>query len=94
MAWQQRRTTSVAPFGLLIIHIVMTAVIFASVLTAGWLTSLLLSYLDSVHKFPPDVYRLASRLEVWLFYIDCALSASVLAAGIVPFVRNVLEGRR
>lgn len=94
MAWQRRRTTSVASFGLLIIHIIMTAAIFASVLTAGWLTAFLPSYLDSVHKFPRDVYRLAIRVEVWFFYLDCMLSAFVLMASIVPFVRSILEEKR
>ncbi len=94
MVWYRRNTTSAASFVALIIHIIATAIVFALAFTVGWLVSLLLSDLNSIHKFPADMYRLSMRLELWLFYIDCILSAVVLAGSAVKFVRDVVEDKQ
>ena len=94
MVWYRRNTTSAVSFVALILHIVATAIVFAWVFTVGWLVSFLLSYLDSIHKFPANMYRLSMRLELWLFYIDCILSAVILAGSAFKFVRDIVEDKQ
>lgn len=75
-------------------HIIATAIVFALIFTVGWLVSFLLSDLNSIHKFPADMYRLSTRLELWLFYVDCVLSAFVLGVNVVEFVRDLMEDKQ
>lgn len=90
--WARPRRTHLWSFGLLIVHVAASAIVFVCVFTIGWLVSVALGYLDSVHKFPTQVYKLVTLFEVWLFYIDCAVTGIILATSLVKFVRDTLEG--
>jgi hypothetical protein len=81
-------------FRLLIAHVAATAVVFVTLITAEWLVSLCLEYLNTTHRFPPQVYTLAGRLEIWLFYLDCVLGGFLFAAGFVDFTLYLFEDKR
>ena len=78
-------------FRLLIGHVVATAVVSVTIITVEWLLSLCLYYLNSIHRFPPQVYTLAGRLDIWFFYLDCVLSGSLFVTGFVGFTSYLLE---
>lgn len=77
---------------LLIVHVVVTTLVFTSIVAVDWLGSLFFSYLNSIHPFPPQVYRLGAHAEVWIFYVDCVLSSIVLAGSLIQFVLDIMEG--
>jgi hypothetical protein len=91
-AWPRPRRSRLRPVGLLIVHVVVTTLVFISIVTVDWLGSLFFSYLNSIHQFPPQVYRLGAHAEVWIFYVDCVLSSIVLAGSLVQFVWDIVEG--
>lgn len=70
----------------LIGYVSATAVVFLTLFALGWLVSLALGYLDSVHRLPP-VFRVAQP-DVWLLYADAAFSSIVLLCGLARFVRD------
>jgi hypothetical protein len=76
----------------LIGHLCCTALVFITVFGLAWIASLVFSYLDSIHKFPAEISKLVSKLEVGLIYIDFVLSGFVLLAGVVRFVSDVWDG--
>jgi hypothetical protein len=86
--------THLQSFRLLIAHVVGTAAVFVTLITVGWLVSLCLEYLNTIHRFPPQVYTLAGRLEIWLFYLDSMLSGFSFVVGFVDFTLYLLEGTR
>jgi len=75
-------------------HVVFNAAVFLTVFTAGWLVSLCLDHLNTIHRFPPQVYTLARRLEIWLFYLDSALSGVSFVASCIAFTLYLLEDNR
>ena len=75
-------------------HITLHATVFVTLFTVCWLVSSCLDYLNGVHKFPPRVYTLAGRLEIWLFYLDCMVSGFMLTFTCFKFVIHVLEDDR
>lgn len=75
-------------------HITFDAIVFVSLFTVCWLVSICLEYLNAIHKFPPPVYTLAGRLEISLFYFDCAWSGFLLAFTCISFVIRTLEDDR
>lgn len=78
---------------LLIGHLCATALVFIALFTLGWGVAVIFAFLHSVHAFPDQIFELVSRLEVGLIYLDAAVCGVVLFAGIVRFVREVLEKR-
>lgn len=80
------------PFRRLIIHAVSGALVCVILFSVEWLVSLCLDYLNGIHRFPPQVYTLIGRAEIWLFYFDCALSVFAFAISIIIFVTHILEG--
>ena len=90
--WGERRGVHLRPFGLLIVHVACTAIVFASLFTIGWLVAVFFNYLNSIQKFPSQLYTIIESLEVWLFYADCLLSGIVLLASVFRFVKDILEG--
>lgn len=75
-------------------HLIATAVIFTSLFSIGWLVSLALHALHSVHPFPQETFRFVTRIEVYLVYLDSAVSGIVLLVGMGRFCRDMLEGGR
>ena len=51
-----------------------------------------INYLNSIHKFPDEIFKLVTTSEVGLVYIDAAVSGVILTAGIVRFVVEVFKG--
>jgi len=91
MNWSRPREKSLWRSTLLLIgHVTATAVVFVAVIALGWLVSFLISYLDSQHKFPSELFSLVTKLEVWVVYIDIGVSAVVLIAGLWRFVWDVV----
>lgn len=89
--WRGRGSVHWRPFALLVVHIAMTATMFAAILTVGWLIAVFSHYLNGVEKFPSRIYTVAGRFEVGLFYVDCVLSGFVLLISILRFVRELIE---
>ncbi len=75
-------------------HVAASGAVFVTLLTVGWLVSLCLDWLNTIHRFPPQVYTLAGRLEIWLFFLDCALSGFLLVGSFVGFTMYILEDVR
>jgi hypothetical protein len=93
MAWARSRDTFWSSILHLLGHLVGSAVVFTALFIFGWIVSLIFSHLNSIHPFPPEMFKLFSKLEVWLVYIDAVLGGVVLLAGIVQFGLNIFEGR-
>jgi hypothetical protein len=89
--WPKAKRSHLSAVGLLIVHVAVTTLIFVAVFTTDWLAWIFFSYLNSIHKFPPQVYTLSSRAEVWIFYVDCVLSAIVLLSSLIQFVWDIVE---
>jgi hypothetical protein len=67
--------------------------VFIALFSLGWIVSWVFNYLDALHKFPDEIFKLVTRLEIGLVYVDAVVSGIVLLAGILRFVRDVvLEG--
>lgn len=94
MSWPNRsRPYSTARSVLILIgHLGATALVFGVLFTLSWSISWFFSYLDSVHKFAPDVLKIAGRVELGLIYVDIGICGFVLLAGIGRFLRDVIEG--
>jgi hypothetical protein len=54
----------------LIGHLLATSLIFLMLFAIAWALSWLLTCLDSLHKFPPEIFEIITRCEVWLIYGD------------------------
>lgn len=72
-------------------YVIFDAIIFVTVFTTCWFVSLCFDCLNAIHRFPPRVYTLVGRLEIWLFHLDCVLSGFLLAFGCVKFIIHTLE---
>ena len=72
-------------------HLGMTALVFVSMFTFGWLVSFLFTFLDNIHPFPEEIFKLVVRLELYLVYLDAGLSGAILITGIFRFVQEILE---
>ena len=72
-------------------YAIFDAIVFVTIFTVCWLVSLCFDSLNTVHRFPPRVYTLVARLEIWLFYLDCVLSGFMVFFSCIKFVIHVLE---
>jgi hypothetical protein len=88
---QSRQKPFLMSILLLIGHLCATALVFVSLFTLGWGVAVAFAFLHSVHAFPDQIFDLVSRLEIGLIYLDAAVCGVVLFAGIVRFVREILE---
>jgi hypothetical protein len=88
--WSRSRGSFWRSILLLIGHLGATAAVFVALITLGWIVSFVFNYLDSIHKFPDEIFKLVTRLEIGLVYVDAVVSGIVLLAGIVRFVRDVV----
>jgi hypothetical protein len=89
--WPRSRGSLWGSTVLLLGHLCTTAAVFVALFSLGWVVACLLDYLDSIRKFPPESFKLFTRLEIGLVYIDALASGFVLMTGIVRFIRDVLE---
>ncbi len=93
MNWSRSRESSFGYSILLLIgHLFCTAIVFVTLFGLGWIVSCVFNYLDSIHKFPEEIFNLDTKLEVGLVYIDAMVSGAVLLAGIGRFIMDVFEG--
>jgi len=76
---------------LLIGHLAATALVFVSLFTLGWTVSFIFNYLHTVHEFPAGIFKLVAGSEIGLIYLDAIVCGVVLLAGILRYVRDVLE---
>lgn len=77
----------------LVTHLIATAIIFTALFSIGWLVSIALHALHRIHPFPEEIFRLISRMEIYLVYADAALSTVVLFIGMWRFCKDVVEAR-
>jgi hypothetical protein len=75
----------------LIGHLLATSLIFLLLFAIAWALSWLLTCLDSLHKFPPEIFEIITRCEVWLIYGDVIMSAAVLIVGAFRFFGDLFE---
>lgn len=78
----------------LIGHLIGTAVIFGALFVLGWLLSVLLFWLNTIHSFPPAILDIVTKIEVFLVYIDAGLCFVLLLAGAWRFCSELWELRR
>jgi hypothetical protein len=69
-----------------------TTLVFVALFSLGWIVSCSFNYLNTIHKFPDEIFKLVTRLEIGVVYIDAVVSGVVLTAGIIRFVIEVFEG--
>jgi len=72
-------------------HLAGTAVIFMVFLGLVWVVALFLHWLNAIHPLPVEIYGLVTKFEVGLVYIDAVLCLVVLIAGLIRFVREVVN---
>src|SRR5689334_22729466 len=62
----------------LISHLVMTSLIFLTLITLVWVISWTFHLLQSVYPFSDDLFRALNRLEILLVYADAVTTGIVL----------------
>jgi hypothetical protein len=72
-------------------HLLATSLIFLVLFAIAWALSWALTCLDSLHEFPPEIFGLITRFEVWLIYGDGIMSAAVLLVGSFRFFGDLFE---
>lgn len=87
-----RKTFWELVFGL-IGHLLGTGAIFVAFLLIAWAISLLFAGLEIVHKFPPEIAEIFTKIEVWLIYADLILCTIVFLAGAWRFCIELAQGR-
>ena len=74
---------------LLIGHLAATAIMFVSLLTIAWGLAALLSWFNTIHPFPVQIFAFVTKLEVVLVYVDTASCAMVLLGGTWHFLKEI-----
>lgn len=75
-------------------HVAGSAVLFFTVALFAWLLKWAVHFLDSIHPFGPTIMGIFEAAEIGLLYLDICLSACVLLAGVVRFIKELIGGRR
>jgi hypothetical protein len=75
---------------LLIGHLVGTAVIFVTLFTLAWGLATLLSWFNTIHPFPLQIFAFVTKLEIGLVYADAVFCAIVLLGGTWRFLKEIL----
>lgn len=73
----------------LIGHLLGTAVIFTAFFSICWSVTLILHFLDGVHRFPDEILSIINVIEIYLIYADVCLCFVVLLGGAVRFCCNM-----
>lgn len=73
-------------------HLVAAGAIFIVFFAIVWLVSCALTWLDSIHHFPPEIFVMITKVEVWLTYADWGLCIVVLATGTWRFITDIVRG--
>jgi hypothetical protein len=76
----------------LIGHIVVTALIFLSLIVAGWSVSFAVHTLNKSHPFPAAILAFITKFELFVFYGDSVLCAFILVGGAIKFLAEEWEG--
>ena len=74
---------------LLIGHLAATAIVFVSLFTIAWGLAALLSWFNTIHPFPVQIFAFVTKLEVVLVYVDTAFCAIVLLGGTWQFLKDI-----
>lgn len=70
----------------LIGHLLAAGCIFVAYFVIIWLISCFLTWLNSVHPFPKEIFDFITKGEVWFMYVDWVLCIVVLGFGVVRFL--------
>lgn len=73
----------------LIFHIVGSAVLFLVFASVSWALGYAVHLLGVRHPFNPSVLSVLHSVELWLLYIDIALSGMVLLVGAYRFILEI-----
>lgn len=73
----------------LIFHIVGSAVLFLVFASVSWGLGYAVHLLGLHHPFEPGVLNALHRVELWLLYVDIALSGMVLLVGAYRFILEI-----
>jgi hypothetical protein len=76
----------------LIVHFVLTSIVFLLLTTFVWMASLMFHVMQSVYPFSDEMFQALHRLELFLLYADAATTAVILLNAIVRYVVAALEG--
>jgi len=75
----------------MIAPLLATAVLFMAIFLVSWGLSFVIDYLNGQHRLPAEIYTVVTHIELWLVYVDVVLSAVVLLAGAVQFIKDIRE---
>lgn len=70
-------------------HVLMAAAVFLTVLTVAWGVGVFVHWLEGIHPFNPTALKVLLFLEYAVLVLDAALALTVLALGVVKFVRRL-----
>jgi hypothetical protein len=73
----------------LIGHLLGTAAIFTAFFSICWGVTLILHFLDEVHRFPDEILSIINVIEIYVIYADVCLCFFVLLGGAVQFCRDM-----
>lgn len=73
----------------LIGHLAGGGVLFVTLAFISWALGLGVDTLNGIHPFSPSVLTLLHTVELWVFYIDIALSGIVMLVGAFRFLREM-----
>ena len=74
---------------LLVGHLLGTAIIFMSLFTIAWGLATLLSWINTIHPFPLQIFAFVTKLEIGLVYADAVFCAIVLLGGAWRFLKDI-----
>ena len=75
-------------------HIVVTGVIFISLVATGWAVSFAVHLLHQWHPFRTETLEFIAKFELYLFYGDSVLCAFVLVGGAIRFLTSEWETQK
>lgn len=75
---------------LLIGHLLGTAIVFVTLFAIAWGLTTLLSWFNTIHPFPLQIFAFVARLEMGLVYVDTVFCAIVLLGGTWRFLKDIL----
>ena len=73
-------------------HLLAAAAIFVVFFVIVWLVSFALYGLNNIHPFPPEIFSMITRVEVYVTYADWLLCIIVLLAGAWRFCVDIWRG--
>ena len=89
MSASESHRSDVKSIGLLVGHLMGSAVIFTAFFTMQWLTWLGFDWLDRMHPLPNTLRLLVAKLEVVILYADATVTGIVIVTAMYRFCRRV-----